>query len=415
MTKYRNDLEIAKAIASGDEQSPFHVELADCWLVDVRITGTGFAFRKETDSYVYRDKDIFTSEAVQHLCNGLPVIVNHGEMDDARQVGTVFYPFVRGDELRAVCKIFDSDIVDFITKNYVSTSPCFFSASIKFGGNIDIEKPPVSAQHLALLTNGELGVWDKMNAELFKSAIEIREDKMADFEDYEENESEEHETEEMARLKKLESDFGKMYNLLNSLVDKIGGGKEEAQAEPTEEEPIEKEEDSEGEDMTAPRATAADIVQGVTKRVDELNAELGSYKQALNMGQEEANEIATKRNDSSTLSRALLGIDKPTAFMPSDTVATFNRRHAKNLQEILKESGNSHPFLDENVDGFSDSLVTTVVNQLEEFARGLSRKPSATTPMIANTSISGNKTTHDRNYRGGAMGFISATQMRLGA
>ncbi|TGC25834.1 NUDIX hydrolase [Escherichia sp. E1130] len=147
------------------------------WLVNLRITGTGLAYRTGLKEHVWRDPNLYLNDAFLQRCNGLPVITNHPdkavltEQDfTERIVGSVMLPYIRGDEVWAVCRIYIRDIVEQIVKETVSTSPSvvFNNAS----GNVEvmdgdtnflIEGVPFLLDHIALVTedHGSLGVWDK--------------------------------------------------------------------------------------------------------------------------------------------------------------------------------------------------------------------------------------------------------------
>ncbi|ELY4543946.1 DUF2213 domain-containing protein [Cronobacter sakazakii] len=169
------ELEVAERIRDGTVPSP--VKFSNMWLVNLRITGTGLAYRAGLKEHVWRDPKLYLNEEFLRRCNGLPVIANHP--DDAvlteedfksRIVGSVMMPYIREDEIWAVCRIYLKGIVDEITGGEVSTSPSvvFNDAS----GNVEvqegdtnflIEGVPFLLDHIALVTkdHGSLGVWDK--------------------------------------------------------------------------------------------------------------------------------------------------------------------------------------------------------------------------------------------------------------
>ncbi|MFJ7171652.1 DUF2213 domain-containing protein [Citrobacter freundii] len=169
------ELEVAERIRDGTVPSP--VKFSNMWLVNLRITGTGLAYRAGLKEHVWRDPKLYLNEEFLRRCNGLPVIANHPDEavlteDDfkARIVGSVMLPYIRGDEVWAVCRIYLKSIVEEITLGEVSTSPSvvFNSAS----GNVEvqegdtnflIEGVPFLLDHIALVTkdHGSLGVWDK--------------------------------------------------------------------------------------------------------------------------------------------------------------------------------------------------------------------------------------------------------------
>nr|WP_202385092.1 DUF2213 domain-containing protein [Escherichia sp. HH26CH] len=147
------------------------------WLVNLRITGTGLAYRAGLKEHVWRDPKLYLNEEFLRRCNGLPVIANHP--DDAvlteedfksRIVGSVMLPYIRGDEVWAVCRVYLQSIVEEITDGDVSTSPSVVFNSTS--GNVEvqegdtnflIEGVPFLVDHIALVTkdHGSLGVWDK--------------------------------------------------------------------------------------------------------------------------------------------------------------------------------------------------------------------------------------------------------------
>lgn len=404
----KTELDSAIAISQGKLASPFFVETTGYWLVDMRITGTGFSYRPESETFVYRDHGFYTSDTVKAMCSGLPVIINHGDFEDSVIIGTVFYPFVRGDELRCIAKIVNKAAMQQMTQNYVSTSPSFQAPTIKFE-DVDIDLPPLSVKHLAILFNGEIGVWDKFRADLLKSAVNIKSEvNMLE----EENESAGHEEQEssvlneiLARLKKQDDDMGQLFGAVQQLQSSQAPAASEAPAA-----------DLGAVPAPAPAPTAdADLVSGVAGKVQNLNDQFDKMREeqtnALNMPSADAEQIATMKNDSSTISRALLGIEKRTAVLPQDTIQSFKRRHVGNLQGILKEYGATHGFISEDVQNLSDSMLGVVATTLTDLAKGLSRTPTAHAPMVKSTVQNGHKTTTDRSFLGGFKSFAQTNRL----
>ncbi|CAD5705161.1 DUF2213 domain-containing protein [Escherichia coli] len=169
------ELEVAERIRDGTVPSP--VKFSNMWLVNLRITGTGLAYRAGLKEHVWRDPKLYLNEEFLRRCNGLPVIANHP--DDAvlteedfksRIVGSVMLPYIRDDEVWAVCRVYLQSIVEEITEGDVSTSPSVVFNSTS--GNVEvqegdtnflIEGVPFLVDHIALVTkaHGSLGVWDK--------------------------------------------------------------------------------------------------------------------------------------------------------------------------------------------------------------------------------------------------------------
>jgi len=405
----KTEYDAAIAISQGKLASPFFVETTGYWLVDMRITGTGFSYRPESDVFVYRDSDFYTSENVMAMCHGLPVIINHGSFDDSVIIGTVFYPFVQGDELRCVAKIFNKSAMQHMTENYVSTSPSFQSATVKFN-EVDIDLPPLSAKHLAILFNGEIGVWDKFRADLLKSAVNITSEGSMENEEIEESAG--HEQQEMSvqneileRQKKTDNDMAQLFAAVQQL---------QASLAPAPAADL-------GGTAPAPAPVQTDdvnLVSGVAERVQNLNDQFGKMREeqtnALNMPSADAEQIATMKNDSSTISRALLGVEKRTAVLPQDTIQSFKRRYVGDLQGVLKEYGASHGFIGEDVQNLSDSMLGVVATTLTDLAKGLSRTPTKNAPMVKSTIQNGHKNTTDRSFLGGFKSFAVNNRMAGG-
>ncbi|WP_455872152.1 NUDIX hydrolase [Serratia proteamaculans] len=169
------EFEAAQRIRDGTLPSP--VQFSNMWLVNLRITGTGTAYRSGLKEFVWRDPLIYLNDEFLLRCNGLPVLWDHAEeapMSEAefkkRSVGSVMLPYIRGDEVWAVVRIYVREVVEMIVKEKTSTSP-----SVIFGGesgcleqkegdtNFYIEGVPFLLDHIAVVTkdHGSLGVWDK--------------------------------------------------------------------------------------------------------------------------------------------------------------------------------------------------------------------------------------------------------------
>ncbi|QQN36619.1 NUDIX hydrolase [Rahnella aceris] len=169
------EYEAAQRIRDGTLPSP--VQFSNMWLVNLRITGTGTAFRSGLKEFVWRDPNIYLNDDFLLRCNGLPVLWDHAEeapMSEAefkkRSVGSVMLPYIRGDEVWAVVRVYVKEVVEMIVKGTVSTSP-----AVIFGGesgcieqkegdtNFYIEGVPFLLDHIAVVTedHGSLGVWDK--------------------------------------------------------------------------------------------------------------------------------------------------------------------------------------------------------------------------------------------------------------
>ncbi|NDO80207.1 cell envelope biogenesis protein TolA [Citrobacter sp. NCU1] len=168
------EIDAAKQVRDGGLPSPH--KFTNMWLVNLRITGTGLAYRSNEKEYVWRSPQTYLNPQFLERCSGVPVIIDHpeGKMleqvgNKHRIVGTVMLPYIRGDEVWAICRIYGQEIIDYITKNKdcVSTSPnvvfcgaaeCPVVENAMGEDNFCIEGTPFLIDHVALVP---LGVWDK--------------------------------------------------------------------------------------------------------------------------------------------------------------------------------------------------------------------------------------------------------------
>lgn len=169
-----DELAVAKAIREGELTSP--QRFANILLINLRITGTGAAYRQSLDEFVWRDSALYLTPEFLERCNGLPVIWEHppnarpldSEEFHERMVGTVFLPYIRGTEIWAVAKIYDDAAQELLSTKQLSTSPMVVfrdadggagtTYELKDGSTLLVEGKPSLLDHIAIC---ELGVWDK--------------------------------------------------------------------------------------------------------------------------------------------------------------------------------------------------------------------------------------------------------------
>jgi 8-oxo-dGTP pyrophosphatase MutT (NUDIX family) len=173
-----NELGVARAIADGRLISPQRYE--NMFLFAIRITGTDVSFRTKGNEFVVRPPEIYLNDEFLARCNGLPVIFKHpkksllnSEEFRDRVVGTVFLPYIAGDEVWAVVKIWVDDVARMMAEGDLSTSPGVNFADwsvnrkmtlhLRDGSKekVLVEGDPSLWDHIALC---ELGVWDKGEA-----------------------------------------------------------------------------------------------------------------------------------------------------------------------------------------------------------------------------------------------------------
>jgi hypothetical protein len=169
----RTELAVAEAIRDGKAPSPIH--LPNFSLYDLRITGTGAAYRLGKDEYAWKDKTIYLNDRFLARCNGLPVVFDHPEEGMVnseefhdRIVGMIVLPYIKGDEVWGIARIYDQATKELLDNEKIaSTSPGVQFAKgndnrkvkIEEDAQILIEGTPAILDHLALC---EQGVWDKL-------------------------------------------------------------------------------------------------------------------------------------------------------------------------------------------------------------------------------------------------------------
>ncbi|MBV8060477.1 MAG: NUDIX domain-containing protein [Alphaproteobacteria bacterium] len=167
------ELDIARMIASCELTSP--QRWANMSLFALRITGTGTAYRSAHDEYVYRPPELYLNDEFLQRCNGLQVIWVHPPEDRLdseefrkRTIGAILLPYIQGDEVWGVAKIYDDVAIQIMSdpERPLSTSPTVVfretdgnsEVTLDTGEKLLIEGRPFLLDHLAVC---EYGVWDK--------------------------------------------------------------------------------------------------------------------------------------------------------------------------------------------------------------------------------------------------------------
>lgn len=165
---FMDELGIARSIAAGDLTSP--QRYMNVWLFDIRITGTGGAYRNALREHVWRDPKDYLKDEFLARCNGLFVVRDHPESSiltpeevKKRFIGTVFLPYVKGDEVWGIAKIIDDKAVEEMRSKQLSTSPGVAGVGdnredLEDGTHVLLEEYPDLLDHVAVC---DLGVWDK--------------------------------------------------------------------------------------------------------------------------------------------------------------------------------------------------------------------------------------------------------------
>jgi hypothetical protein len=167
--EHATEHEIAEGIRDGRYASP--TKVGGFHLFDVRVTGTGMAYRDGLDEWAYRDPELWLSDEFLERAASVPVIFDHPEGSGLnseeyrdRAVGNTVLSYRKGDEVRGVAKIFDDDVALLMQTTHRSTSPGVTPPKgseaivLKDGTKVLAEGLPLILDHLAIC---EVGVWDK--------------------------------------------------------------------------------------------------------------------------------------------------------------------------------------------------------------------------------------------------------------
>lgn len=167
------ETDIAKRIRDKELTSP--QKFSNVSLFALRISGTGVSYRSKLNEYVNRLPENYLSEEFLERCNGLPVIWIHPDKEKLdsesfgeRVIGTICLPYIEGNEVWGIAKIWDDDAAQNMRSEQLSTSPgVVFQAGtnskvpLKDGTHVLVEGKPSLLDHLAIVENG---VWDKGGA-----------------------------------------------------------------------------------------------------------------------------------------------------------------------------------------------------------------------------------------------------------
>lgn len=170
------EYQVAELVRDGLLPSP--QMYANVMLLAIRITGTGLAYRSSIGEHVWRDPSLYLNQDFLNRCNGLIVIMDHpeGSVLDTKEfkdraVGSVILPYIKGDEVWGVAKIYDQPSINEILEGDISTSPAVVfdntagntTLTTENGEPLLIEGVPFLLDHIAIVTKarGSKGVWDK--------------------------------------------------------------------------------------------------------------------------------------------------------------------------------------------------------------------------------------------------------------
>jgi len=172
----KTETDVAQLMA--EDLLPSPQMYANVGLFAIRITGTGLAYRSSIEENVWRDPSLYLNDEFLKRCNGLMVIMDHPETAvltskefKDRAVGSIMLPYIKGDEVWGIAKIYDQDAITEICEGEISTSPSVVfdntsgntTLTTENGEPLLIEGVPFLLDHIAIVTKarGSKGVWDK--------------------------------------------------------------------------------------------------------------------------------------------------------------------------------------------------------------------------------------------------------------
>ena len=278
-----DELGLARAMASGELTSP--QKFKNFWLFDMRITGTGVAYRPKINEFVYRRPEHYLTEDYLARCNGLPVILMHPdkavldsqEFSD-RVIGSMMLPYIKENEVWGIARIYDDAAAAMMIDKKLSTSPSVVlrnadNAKMKLedGSTLLIEGKPALMDHLAVCENG---VWDKgegpsgIRSETITEELAMADDdkktedkKKAD-ESFIEKKKEEAKGdsdagEKLDKLLSMMDSTSKRMDAMSERMDAMDGKKADAAKKDADEEKDEKEKDGKPEKVAADKKADA--------------------------------------------------------------------------------------------------------------------------------------------------------------
>lgn len=187
-----NELDVARMIQAGELTSP--QQFSSIWLFDLRITGTGSAYREGLKEHTWRDPAMYLNPEFLQRCQGLPVVWEHPNDQTLttqeyrkRVLGAIMLAYIKpvslieqdgsdsdlatgpdgapSGEVWGIARINDEDAAKLMADHQLSTSPSVVirpsestEVAIDDGKSLLIEGSAFLLDHLAVC---ELGVWDK--------------------------------------------------------------------------------------------------------------------------------------------------------------------------------------------------------------------------------------------------------------
>jgi hypothetical protein len=374
-----DELEIACAIAAGELSSPQRV--VNMSLFAIRITGTGTAYRSKDDQFTYRPPELYLTDDFLARCNGLQVIYEHPEkatLDSEefadRTIGSIFLPYIQGDEVWGIAKIYDDAAIAELSDpdKKMSTSPTVVFRTLTENAIIEldngkamlIEGKPSLLDHVAICP---YGVWDKGGEPAgvlnnSTGAIDMpltAEEFQKKADEYEARAKADAEEKDALKQKIADMEAGAKPAPAMTAADKAKADAEEEEAK--------KKADAEAEEEKKKADAEAEEKAERVKADAALRTEVQALRAGLTLSDEDRNKIATAQMRAETVFRAFG--DSTPAPMLGETVTAYRKR----LVGKMKDHSPAWKPVDMSV--IADSMIDLVEQQVYADASVAARNP----------------------------------------
>jgi hypothetical protein len=301
------ELDIARGIQSGKLTSPQYCN--NHWLFDLRITGTGSAYRADYDQDIFRPPELYLNSE------------SYGE----RVIGAVMLPYIKGQEVWGIARIYDESAAREMITSDLSTSPTiiFKTSENKEHNGVLVEGNGSVIDHLAIC---ETGVWDKDD----QTGININNEAMImdNEETAPQEESSSIDERILALLEGINSRLGKLEAAEEPATEAKTDDEPDAESEP---EPKEEESVEEKAPETEEAFADSAIVKKLQAKLDQLEKDVPKQRSnedydALAVAQVKAESVYSAFGDSASVARPMDG----------ETVLGYRKRMLKGLQKHSK-------------------------------------------------------------------------------
>jgi len=360
-----NELEIARSMVKGDLTSPqYYMNLA---LFDIRITGTGSAYRQSLNEYVYRDPKYYLTNDFLARCNGLPVILEHPDsttLDSTeftdRVIGTVLLPYIKENEVWAIVKIYDKFAAGIMETEKLSTSPSVVfrdktknrTIKLEDGSKLLIEGDPSLLDHIAICPKG---VWDKTGEPSGVNSTAVDDSNQG-------SEKEPNSTKEIKMADDMPAE----------MMDSKKDAKKDAAGTATPDPKLSHEFETEGKTKADGEADTNELLKKIMGMCDSMNARMDSMEQKYLSGMKKDSDepTVTPQASEATEKKNLEDIPKPKEGSPSAEMAAGISKPDADEMAKMKERLDS---LDKK---FGDAMAEPTMDEQAKYMDAQARADS---------------------------------------